>query len=74
MIAFQRAQKLAPDKREHLLGAAVTATLSTTYEKLGSHRFFVCIHGSEATHVISCYLTKGKRTKGFGRKACFRMS
>ena len=64
MIAFERAQKLAPDtKREHLLGAAVTATLSTTYEKLGSHRFFVCIQGSEATHVISCYLTKGKRTR-----------
>ena len=64
MIAFERAQKLAPDtKREHLLGAAVTATLSTTYEKLGSHRFFVCIQGSEATHIISCYLTKGKRTR-----------
>ena len=64
MIAFKRAQKLAPDaKRKHLLGAAVTATLSTTYEKLGSHRFFVCIHGNEATHVISCYLTKGKRTR-----------
>ena len=69
MIAFQRAQKLAPDaKREHLLGAAVTATLSTTYEKLGSHRFFVCIHGSEATHVISCYLTKGKRTRDLEEK------
>ena len=64
MIAFKRAQKLAPDaKKEHLLGAAVTATLSTTYEKLGSHRFFVCIQGSNATHVISCYLTKGKRTR-----------
>ncbi|HJL80320.1 MAG: cytidylyltransferase [Gammaproteobacteria bacterium] len=64
MIAFNRAQKLAPDiKRKCLLGAAVTATLSTTYEKIGSHRFFVCIHGSEATHVISCYLTKGKRTR-----------
>ena len=64
MIAFKRAQKLAPDaKKEHLLGAAVTATLSTTYEKLGSHRFFVCIQGSDATHVISCYLTKGKRTR-----------
>ena len=69
MIAFERAQKLAPDtKREYLLGAAVTATLSTNYEKLGSHRFFVCIHGSEATHVISCYLTKGKRTRDLEEK------
>lgn len=69
MIAYNRAQKLAPDvSREHLLGAAVTATLSTTYEKLGSHRFFVCIHGRESTHVISCYLTKGKRTRDLEEK------
>ena len=69
MIAYKRAQKLSPmTEREHLLGAAVTATLSTTYEKLGSHRFFVCIHGSEATHVISCYLTKGKRTRDLEEK------
>ena len=64
VTAFNRAKKLAPSvDPSNLLGVAVTATLSTTYEKLGSHRFFVCIHGLDATHVISCYLTKGKRTR-----------
>ena len=61
---FSRAKKLSTEtKPENLIGVAVTATLSTTYEKLGSHRFFICIHGYEATHVFSCYLTKGKRTR-----------
>ncbi|GIS41451.1 MAG: hypothetical protein Ct9H90mP13_12970 [Pseudomonadota bacterium] len=61
MIAFQRAQKLAHQKKT-LIGAAVTATLSTTYEKLG---LIVSLFDSwqEAKHVISCYLTKGKRTR-----------
>jgi len=64
VTAFSRSKKLAPRvDSSHLLGVAVTATLSTTYEKLGSHRFFICIHGVNATHVISCYLTKGKRTR-----------
>ncbi len=64
VTAFNRAKKLASDiDPSNLLGVAVTATLSTTYEKLGSHRFFVCIHSSDATHVISSYLTKGKRTR-----------
>ena len=64
VTAFNRAKKLAPSvSPSNLLGVAVTATLSTTYEKLGSHRFFVCIHGLDATHVISSYLTKGKRTR-----------
>ena len=64
VTAYTRSKRLAPGvDPSHLLGVAVTATLSTTYEKLGSHRFFVCIHGLNATHVISCYLTKGKRTR-----------
>lgn len=64
VMAFSRAKMLSTEtKPKHLLGVAVTATLSTTYEKLGSHRFFICIHGYEATHVFSCYLTKGKRTR-----------
>ena len=64
VMAFSRAKKLSTEtKPENLIGVAVTATLSTTYEKLGSHRFFICIHGYEATHVFSCYLTKGKRTR-----------
>ena len=64
VTAFNRAKKLAPSvDPSNLLGVAVTAALSTTYEKLGSHRFFVCIHGLDATHVISSYLTKGKRTR-----------
>ena len=64
VTAFNRAKKLAPSvDPSNLLGVEVTATLSTTYEKLGSHRFFVCIHGLDATHVISSYLTKGKRTR-----------
>ena len=64
VTAFNRAKKLAPSVYpSNLLGVAVTATLSTTYEKLGSHRFFVCINGLDATHVISSYLTKGKRTR-----------
>ena len=64
VTAFNRAKKLASNADPStLLGVAVTATLSTTYEKLGSHRFFVCIHGLDSTHVLSCYLTKGKRTR-----------
>ena len=64
VTAFARAKKLAPDcDPKYLLGVAVTATLSTTYEKLGTHRFFICIQGYDATHVVSHYLTKGKRTR-----------
>ena len=64
VTAFDRAKKLAPEyDPKYLLGVAVTATLSTTYEKLGTHRFFICIQGYDATHVVSHYLTKGKRTR-----------
>ena len=64
VTAFDRAKKLSPDcDPKYLLGVAVTATLSTTYEKLGTHRFFICIQGYDATHVVSHYLTKGKRTR-----------
>jgi len=64
VTAFDRAKKLAPEcDPKHLLGVAVTATLSTTYEKMGTHRFFICIQGFGATHVVSHYLTKGKRTR-----------
>ena len=64
VTSYDRAKKLSPDcDPKYLLGVAVTATLSTTYEKLGTHRFFICIQGYDATHVVSHYLTKGKRTR-----------
>ena len=56
VMAFSRAKKLSTEtKPENLIGVAVTATLSTTYEKLGSHRFFICI---ELTKIPAIFIIR----------------
>tara|TARA_Y100000590_G_C15622834_1_gene978243 strand:- start:293 stop:1411 length:1119 start_codon:yes stop_codon:yes gene_type:complete len=46
-----------------LVGIAITATLSTTYKKRGSHRFFIVLQTRDYSKSISCILDKGSRTR-----------
>ena len=46
-----------------LFGVAITATLSTTYEKRGEHRFHIALQTETYSKSISCVLKKGERTR-----------
>ena len=62
--AFQKAKELMPnEKPKYLLGISVTASLITTYKKLGEHKFFISIQTESYTKTVSCYLKKDKRSR-----------
>ena len=41
----------------------ISATLSTNYEKKGSHRFHIAVQTRDFSQSISCILNKGQRTR-----------
>ena len=62
--AFQKAKKLMPETDpKYLLGISVTASLVTTYEKLGEHKFFITLQTENYSKTVSCILDKGIRTR-----------
>tara|TARA_Y100001935_G_C17307472_1_gene513308 strand:+ start:2645 stop:3754 length:1110 start_codon:yes stop_codon:yes gene_type:complete len=48
---------------KNLFGIAITATLSTNYEKRGDHRFHIAVQTRDFSKSISCILEKGKRSR-----------
>ena len=50
-------------KSKYLLGVAITANLTTTYEKRGEHKFFIVVQAYDYTKYLECFLDKGKRTR-----------
>ena len=48
---------------KYLIGVAVTASLATTYTKIGEHKFYIAIQTDSYTKTVSCVLDKGSRTR-----------
>ena len=62
--AFQKAKKIMPKTDpKFLLGISVTASLVTTYKKMGEHKFYITLQTESYSKSISCVLDKGKRTR-----------
>ena len=41
----------------------MTASLATTYKKIGDHKFFIVMQTDSYTKTISCVLEKNKRSR-----------
>ena len=50
-------------KTKFLIGISVTASLATTYAKIGDHKFYIVIQTESYTKSIECILIKGSRTR-----------
>ena len=62
--AYSAAKKIDQQSDiKNLFGIAITATLSTNYEKRGDHRFHIAVQTRDFSKSISCTLEKGKRSR-----------
>jgi hypothetical protein len=50
-------------KKKYLIGVSVTASLATTYAKIGDHKFYITIQTESLTKSLECILIKGSRTR-----------
>ena len=62
--AYSAAKKIDQQTNiKKLFGIAISATLSTNYEKKGNHRFHIAVQTRDFSQSISCTLNKGQRTR-----------
>ena len=62
--AYSAAKKIDQQTNiKKLFGIAISATLSTNYEKKGNHRFHIAVQTRDFSKSISCTLNKGQRTR-----------
>ena len=62
--AYKKSIEIENDtKTKYLIGIAVTASLATTYKKIGDHKFFIVIQTDSYTKTISCILNKNTRSR-----------
>ena len=62
--AYKKSIQIEPEtKTKYLIGIAVTASLATTYKKIGDHKFFIVMQTDSYTKTISCVLEKNTRTR-----------
>ena len=62
--AYKKSLQIEPNTRtKYLVGIAVTASLATTYKKIGDHKFFIVLQTHSYTKTISCILEKNKRSR-----------
>ena len=62
--AYKKCMDIEPEtKTKYLVGVAVTASLATTYKKIGDHKFYIAIQTDSYTKTISCILNKGARSR-----------
>ena len=62
--AYKKCMDIEPEtKTTYLVGVAVTASLATTYKKIGDHKFYIAIQTDSYTKTISCILNKGARSR-----------
>ena len=62
--AYKKSVQIEPKtKTKYLIGIAVTASLATTYKKIGDHKFYIVIQTDSYTKTISCVLEKNLRTR-----------
>mgnify|MGYP006094398147 FL=1 len=50
-------------KKKYFIGISVTASLATTYTKIGDHKFYISLQTESFTKSIECLLIKGSRTR-----------
>ena len=62
--AYKSCSSIAKNtKSKHLLGISITASLATTYKKIGDHKFFIALQTSSYTKSIECILDKNTRSR-----------
>lgn len=62
--AYKKCMDIEPEtKTKYLVGVAVTASLATTYKKIGDHKFYIAIQTDSYTKTVSCVLNKGARSR-----------
>lgn len=62
--AYSAAKKIDQNSsKKNLFGVAITAALSTTYQKKGDHKFHIALQTEDYSKSISCVMKKGVRTR-----------
>ena len=62
--AYKKCMQIDPKyKKKYLIGISVTASLATTYTKIGDHKFYISVQTESFTKSIACLLIKGSRSR-----------
>ena len=62
--AYKKCMQIDPEyKKKYLIGISVTASLATTYIKIGDHKFYISVQTESFTKSIECLLVKGSRSR-----------
>jgi nicotinamide mononucleotide (NMN) deamidase PncC len=62
--AYKKCMQIDPEyKKKYLIGISVTASLATTYTKIGDHKFYISVQTESFTKSIECLLIKGSRSR-----------
>ena len=62
--AYKKCMQIDPEyKKKYLIGISVTASLATTYTKIGNHKFYISVQTESFTKSIECLLVKGSRSR-----------
>ena len=62
--AYKSCSKIASEtKSKYLIGISITASLATTYTKIGDHKFYIVLQTSSYTKSVACILKKNTRSR-----------
>ena len=62
--AYKKCMQIDPEyKKKYLIGISVTASLATTYTKIGDHKFYISVQTESFTKSIECLLIKWSRSR-----------
>ena len=62
--AYKCCSKIASEtKSKYLIGISITASLATTYTKIGDHKFYIVLQTSSYTKSVACILDKNTRSR-----------
>ena len=62
--AYKSCSKIASEtKSKYLIGISITASLATTYTKIGDHKFYIVLQTSSYTKSVACILHKNTRSR-----------
>ena len=62
--AYKSCSKIASEtKSKYLIGISITASLATTYTKIGDHKFYIVLQTSSYTKSVACILDKNTRSR-----------
>ena len=62
--AYKSCSKIASKtKSKYLIGISITASLATTYTKIGDHKFYIVLQTSSYTKSVACILDKNTRSR-----------